>query len=526
MATTRKDFSPRRCPLFIIVFLLVLVGGLCVFAWPVEAELNYGTAYDDIGTFQSPWGNWCFWIGWDATFSESYTPTNETYASVVYFAPEAIYVALQSGKGLYSAVNVNVGLDYFYGGLKLATATRFSSTLPEDDTRSITISTNGFSPSGGVPGTGPFAQLSFAISSGITFIKEKNTGTLRRGIQQSYGLSLALDLIKLPLPLSVSLGIDCEAGDPPELCQFVGFYPILIWDLPENTTQNPIDLMVSKLESDTSGPPPSQPQPNSTRKAEELLLEVMRIIQASQSFREFVQSESQNSQIDGLIDGAQDWLDSGDTSHLNLPQTLYPPDPSTLHEMRSILPATQMAFELAYTRPVQDHTIYADCVTTVHCAPGQVCRVSVTAEEVVELINMNPPVDPVELNGVWVRFDTSQESYITHDTFERVQMKDGNAIYDFLQNTDTPVLLGVSISRYDLPPSIRNLQDKNLELCRRYVVFDANVLSLFAASFSLISPAMQCDFDGDGDVDGKDLAEFAAGFEWRGMVANKYGKTL
>lgn len=514
MAIRRKDLSPRRCSLRIIVFLLVLLGGLCVFAWPVKAELNYGTAYDDIGTFQSPRGNWCFWIGWDATFSETYTPTNETYACVVYFAPEAIYVALQSQKGLYSAVNVTAGLDYFYGGLNFATTTRVSSTLLHGGLSSVTISINAFSASGGVPGTGPFAQLSFAISSGITFFKEKNTGTLQRGIQQSYGLSLALDLISLPLPLSVSLGIDPELGDPPELGQFIGFYPILIWDLPENTTQNPIDLMASKLESDTSGPPPSQPppQPNSTKKTEQLLLEVMRIIQASQSFREFVQSESQNSQIDGLIDGAQDWLDSGDTSHLNLPQTLYPPDPDTLREMRPILSATQMAFELAYTRPVQDHTIYADCVTTVHCAPGQVCRVAVTAEEVVELINMNPPVNPVELNGVRVEFDTSQESYITHDTFERVQMQNGNAIYEFLQNTDTPVLLGVSINRHDLPASIRNLKDMNLELCRRYVVFDANAFFSFAVSFGSISPDMPYDFDGDGDVDGSDLAEFAAGF--------------
>ncbi len=511
----RKDLSPHRFSSRIFVFLLVLLGGLYVFALPVDAELNYGTAYDDIGTFQSPWGNWCFWIGWDATFSETYTPTNETYAWVVYFAPEAIYVALQSEKGLYSAVNVNVGLDYFYGSLNLATATRVSSTLLHVELSSVTISRNAFSASGGIPGTGPFAQLSFEISSGITFLKEENTGTLTRGIQQSYGLSLALDLISLPLPLSVSLGTECEAGDPPELCRFVGFYPILIWDLPENTTQNPIDLMVSKLESDTSGPPPSQPppQPNSTKKAEELLLEVMRIIQANQSFREFVQSESQDSQIDGLIDGAQDWLDSGDTSHLNLPQILYPPDPSTFQEMRSILPATQMAFEVAYSRPAQNHTIYADCVTTVHCAPGQICRVAVTAEEVVELIDTNPPVDPAELNDVWVGFDTTQESYITHDEFEWVQMQDGNAIYEFLQNTDTPVLLGISISRYDLPASIRNLQDKNLELCRRYVVFHANVLSLFTASFGSISQAMQCDFDGDGDVDGIDLAEFVTGLE-------------
>jgi hypothetical protein len=488
MALRKINHFPHRCVWHIIGFLLVLLGGLCVFAWPAGAQLEYGQAYDDIGTFQTPWGNWCFWIGWDATFSETYTPTNETYAWVIYFAPEAIYAALQSGKGLYSAVNVNVGLDYFYGGLNIATTTRVSRTLLKDELRSVTISRNAFNVSGGVPGTGPFAQLSFSISSGITFLKEKNTGTLRRGIQQSYGLSLALDLISLPLPLSVSLGIDTEPGDPPELGQFIGFYPILIWNLSENTTQNPIDLLVSKLQSDTSGPPPSQPppQPNSTKQTEQLLLEVMRIIQASQSFREFVQSQSQNSQFDDLIDGAQDWLDTGNTSHLNLPQTLHPPDPDTLDEMKSILSATQMAFELAYTRPAQSHTIYADCVKTVHCAPGKICRVKVTAQEAVALIDANPPVNPADLNDVSVGFDTTQESYITHDELEWVQIQNGKAVFEFVQNTDTPVLLGVRISRYNLPTSIRNVQDKNLELCRRYVVFDAGKLDMAPACIPLL----------------------------------------
>jgi len=436
--------------------------------------LNYGQAYDDIGTFQTPWGNWCFWIGWDATFSETYTPTNETYAWVVYFAPEAIYVALQSGKGLYSAVNVNVGLDYFYGALDLATEPRVSTIVLKDELRSVTISRNAFDVSGGIPGTGPFAQLSFSLSSGITFLKEKSSGNLRRGIQRSFGLSLALDLISLPLPLSVSLGIDTDPDDPPELGQFVGFYPILIWDLPENTPQNPIDLMVARMENDTTGPPPPQPppQPENTKKTEELLLEVMRMIQASQSFRDFVESDSQDSAIDGSINGAQDWLDSGDTSHLNLPEVLHPPDPNSLVEMRPILAATQMAFELAYSRPTQSHTIYADCVNTIRCFVGETCRLQVTAGEVAQLIVADPPIDPADLNGVWLWVDTTQESYLTHDKGEWAQIQDTKAVYEFVQNTDTPVLLGVSISRYDLPQSIRSVQDKNLELCRRYVVFD------------------------------------------------------
>ena len=51
-----------------------------------------------------------------------------------------------------------------------------------------------------------------------------------------------------------------------------------------------------------------------------------------------------------------------------------------------------------------------------------------------------------------------------------------------------------------------------------YYTLEAGVVSCqdissFAASFGLISFGMQCDVDGDGDVDGSDLAEFAAGSE-------------
>jgi len=282
------------------------------------------------------------------------------------------------------------------------------------------------------------------------------------------GLSLAVDLIALPLPLSVCLGTDCDADDPPELCQFTGFYPVLIWNLPQNTTENPVDVMASKLASDISSSP-SYPQPKYTAMMEKLLLQAMQIIQSSSLLREFVESSSHNSTIDQQISAAQQWIDSGETSHLNLPAVLNPPDPATLKSMKCILSATQMSFETGYSRPVQDHTIYVDCVKTVHCRPGKRCRLVVTAEEIVAQI---PGATASQVEGVWVGFDTTPEGYITHDTIEWAQVVNGKAVYEFVQNTDTPVLLGVSISRYDLPQVLRDIQDKNLQLCRRYVVFD------------------------------------------------------
>jgi hypothetical protein len=291
-------------------------------------------------------------------------------------------------------------------------------------------------------------------------------------VQQGFGVSVAFDLISLPLPLTVSLGIDCEAGDPPELCVVNAFYPVILWDLPAATGPNPVDAMVTKLESDTTSLPSPHPRPNSTLKTEELLLEALRILQSSDQFREFVESEAHDSVLDGMLAGAQSWLDSGDTSHLNLPGTLQPPSPATLTGMRPILAATQMTFELAYSRPSQDHTLYPDCVTTVRCRPGEVCRIEVTAAEAAALIPADPPIDPAEFENVWIAFDTTQESYLTHDTIAWQQFSGGKAVYEFVQNTETPVLLGISIHRLDMPASITAIQDKNLQLCRRHVLFD------------------------------------------------------
>ena len=91
-------------------FLFAFFAGYTLFVVnPAKAELQYGQAYPDIGTFSNIWGNWTFWIGWDANFSETYDPEGESYAWVVYFAPEAVYLALQSSKSVYSGVNVNAG---------------------------------------------------------------------------------------------------------------------------------------------------------------------------------------------------------------------------------------------------------------------------------------------------------------------------------------------------------------------------------------------------------------------------------
>ncbi|MCD6217506.1 hypothetical protein J7L05_06560, partial [bacterium] len=72
---------------------------------PLNREIVPGVMYPDIGTFDG----WSFWVGYDAAFSESYMPEGESYAWVVHFAPEGMYVSLQGGECLYSGVDVNAG---------------------------------------------------------------------------------------------------------------------------------------------------------------------------------------------------------------------------------------------------------------------------------------------------------------------------------------------------------------------------------------------------------------------------------
>jgi hypothetical protein len=100
-------------------------------------------------------------------------------------------------------------------------------------------------------GVGAFGgpNLSFALSAGLTVLRENNSEALQRGIQVDSGVSVIYDLMSLPLPFSVSLGIDCDGQDHPELCKFIGFYPIIIWDIDEQTAQNPVEEISSYLES-------------------------------------------------------------------------------------------------------------------------------------------------------------------------------------------------------------------------------------------------------------------------------------
>ncbi len=463
MVAIRDNYFWQSLLARVIFFSLLIVVGLHPFSRPAKADLNYGQAYPNIGTFKTPSGNSCLWVGWDANFSETYTPEGESYAWVVYFAPEAIYLALQSSKSVYSGVNVNAGFKYFYGSLNLTGGDRVSAELL-GGLVSVSLSRNLFSASTPGVGIGAFsvANLSFALSAGLTFLKEKPTETLKRGIQVDSGISVSYDLVSIPLPFSVSLGTDCVSGDPPELCQFVGFYPIIIYDIEQPTPQNPIDLLISELAKTATSPPLSAAE--GTRK---ILLNAVQIMRSDTKFNEFIESQLHNSNYDTLINETQQWLQSGDTG--NLPENLELPNPVEAHQaMKPIFAATQMAFELGYQRGcianLDCSRIYADCVIEEYCTPGEECVIEIAAEEIASLI---PGKTAVDFEEAWLLIDNSVEQYLVseNESTEWLQILNGKATYRFVQNSDTPIVLGVKIDPSWAPV------DTWVELCRRMIFF-------------------------------------------------------
>ena len=443
MFAIKGDRFRKNCLVWFF-FLTFFIGSSFLAVQPAKAALEYGQAYSDIGTFSNKWGNWYFWMGWDANFSETYLPEGESYAWVVYFAPEAIYLALQSSKSFYSGVNVNAGYKYFYGILNLEIGNRVSTTMLSSQSSSVSLSTNLLSVSTAGIGVGAFSMgnLSFALSAGITFSKEANNDIVKRGVQIDSGVSVSYDLIANPLPFSVSIGIDCDGDDPPELCKFHGFYPIIIWDLEQQASQNPVDLVISELEKTTPSSPKSAA--DATKK---MLLQAVKIMQANTNLREFMESVNHDSTYDAAITETQQWLQSGDTS--NLPESVELPDPAAAQmTMKPVFATTQMAFELGYQRGCIANpacsTLWADCVVEEYCTPGQECVIEITAEE---LAALTPGKTAADFEDAWVLIDNPVEQYLVseNETEEWLQVINGKATYTFSQNTDTPVTLGLRI---------------------------------------------------------------------------------
>jgi hypothetical protein len=444
--------------LYRIVILLFLFGELFLFAEFVKADdkspcnrkLKFGTSYDNIGTFDG----WTFWVGYDASFSENYDPKSESYAWIVHFAPEGMYVSLQKAKATYSAVDVNAGYGFLYGLLyspdgDLVTKSYFS------DLSGITFSVSNFSlPAAPV---GALSQLSVGISSGTTFFRIGNSKKLQRAIQYSTGFSTSFNLMPVSFPCGVSLGYESEVT--------AGFYPIAEWDI-WNNGGNPTDAIISELEQIASGSGETFVDINLIQFSDPVY-RFMEEFPLSSKTDAFIGSKTHESEIDNLIGEVEEWLQTGDTK--NLPERLKPniPPKKIYKTMKSIQAATTAAFEAGYKHGYdaknRDDAIYANCIETVKCKLGKSCKLVVTSKEIAELV---PGSKPADFEGIGVIFDIVPESYLISQTTEKtVYLKNGKAVYKFILNMDTPIFLGVRIA------ACKATGNKRVELCRRKITF-------------------------------------------------------
>lgn len=445
-------------PLYRITILFFLFCGLCLLTESAKADnespskrkLKFGTSYDDIGTFDG----WTFWVGYDASFSENYNPKSESYAWVVHFAPEGMYVSLQKGKAVYSAVDVNAGFDFFYGILYSPDGDRVTRSY-FSDLSGISFSISDFSlPAAPV---GALSQLSVGISSGTAFFRSGSSKKLQRAIQYSTGFSTSFNLMPVSFPFGVSLGYESEVT--------AGFYPIAEWDI-WDTEEKPVEAIISGLKEIASSNGETFIDINLMQFSDPVY-HFMKEFPLSPKVNAFIESKTPNSEIDNLIGEVEEWLQTGDTK--NLPEKLKPniPPKEIYTIMKPIQSATTAAFEAGYKHGYdarnRSDAIYADCVKKVKCRTGKPCSLVVTSKEIAEVV---PSSKPTDFEGIRVIFDNVPESYLMSQTTETtVYLKNGKAVYKFILNMDTPIFLGVRIS------PCKATANKRVELCRRKIVF-------------------------------------------------------
>jgi hypothetical protein len=409
---------------------------------------EFGVAYDKIGTF---WGE-SIWIGWGANFSETYSPDGESYSWVVYFAPEAVYVALQKAEYVYSSVDVNAGVGVFWGvinspGGEYLTRDYVNSLCGITFSRSL--STNLIN---GLPGLAPVPA--FALSTDVTFFRVNGIDVLDRAIQFGSSVSVSFDLLpagSFALPFSVSLETSSEVT--------AGFNPIIIWNLDPNAGGNPIDEIKKGLnrllgaEVDPAGAIYTILRQRFAGR----LIPFMQHLQApvpvtlenggrapsnAAYFTHFLQTastqrpaSSPDTSIDHLIGRVEAWLQTGNTT--KLPEAINKGfdfnDDLLAEEEKSLQAATHLGFQIGYNRGCDANPdckkVYAECIRKVYCPPGEWCSIVVEATEASDLF---PGSTPEDFEGVWVRIDRDPMDYFNGgDTYAWVQFDSGLAIHEF-----------------------------------------------------------------------------------------------
>jgi hypothetical protein len=436
---------------------------------PQLRTITFGAQAPSIGTFNSQ----TFWIGWNGSFSDSYAPEYENYAWVVYFSPEAVWVALQSAKGVYSGVSVYAGLGTFIGTLMSPDGAQLTKSYINDLLGVTLTVANGFK---GAP-FGPLSNLSMSVERGLTFLRRGDVTRLERGYQYNYGISVSYELISIPLPGSVSLDTESKMD--------AGFYPVIAWEVPEGA--RPIDAIIPALEILAKGKGSTYVALIS-KQFSQLLLTFLKPLKVkgtvvlqdnvpptpAQFFNQPLPGQpgasSVNTSISHLIGEVEQWLTSGQTGGLpealknGVPgQSAVDGDPWDI--FKPIRSATGLAFELGYKLGCDANSSctakYADCVKKVSCAAGKTCSIIVPVKEITDLVAGSSPAD---FEGAAVYFDNSAESFLaTQNSETAVTLTQGKAQLDFVQVSPDPQLVGVRLARSAATGN------RNLELCRRVV---------------------------------------------------------
>lgn len=413
---------------------------------PLNRKIVPGKMYPDIGTFNG----WSFWVGFDYAFSETYVPEDESYAWIVHFAPEGMYVSLQGAKSVYSGVDVNAGMDFFYGIAYSPDGDRIT-TKYFGDLSGMTFSTDHFSTKA-LP-TGPASNLSIGISSATTFYKLGKEGPIQTVIQYGAGFSIAYALISIPIPFSVSLETESWVK--------AGFYPIAGWDI-WSPGKDPVDAILYGLDCVRSSKGTAFDDINLAGFADPMH-RMIDTFPLNAEIKEFIHSKSGNSAIEQLIKEVDQWKQTGDTK--NLPEKLKPqiPPPDIHKIMKPIQAATTCAFEVGYFYGDKSDNIYANCMEEIACKPGEYCTITVTTDEIAEWV---PESSPSDFEGVTIVFDVAPEDYLVSKiTEKKVPIKNGKAEYKFASNSTTPILLGVRIDR------CAATGNRRVELCRRKITY-------------------------------------------------------
>lgn len=463
-------------------------------------EPKYGTQSETIGTFDG----WSFWVGWEGAFSETYSPIEEKYAWVVYFAPEAIYVALESAMATYSGVDVNMGFRYNYGFLKSDAADKTLDFAYREKLRSVILSTEAL---GLFEGAGPMANLSMEMEIEAGFLRVKGTKKLIPACQRGWGFCVSYSLLPIKLPFKVELDDDewdVNQSTPPNPAAS-GFWPIVIWDRTPVAGESPADQILAGLQQlavdgDVS---PTVAVMAST------LAPVVQKLSQDQDLRSFFSNPRGSSRISQNLIATETWLQTGNTA--DVPVKIVPTDDTTTKEVvKPILCGTQLAFQTGYRVGAQANPKskwkYIDGVVTNYCHIGERCHIEIKAQELCDVI---PGTVPANFDKAWIGFSYPLENLTSYadisNPWQWMQMTNGVARFNFNQSFSTPQIVRV---RYSDPDSGNWNKGVSIELKSRLLLFldpadlNANQIPDFwEQQYGLTNSVAGTDTDHDGSTD-------------------------